>query len=73
MKVRYSSKNTKTVMQTYMFLLLSQLHMAQDKFCHSLVYIVNVKKNVTKRFLHYNYIFQSDIGLVLSRSSNLNN
>ena len=38
----------KTVMQTYMYLLLSRLHMAQDKFCHSLVYIVNVK-NITKR------------------------
>ena len=44
MKVLYSSKNTKTVMQTNMYLLLSRLHMAQDKFCHSLVYIVNVKK-----------------------------
>ena len=37
-------KNTKTVMQTYMYLLLSRLHMAQDKFCHSLAYIVKVKK-----------------------------
>ena len=44
MKVLYSSKNTKTVMQTYMYLLLIRLHMAQDKFCHSLAYIVNVKK-----------------------------
>ena len=44
MKVGYSSKITNTVMQTYMYLLHSRLHMAQDKFCHSLVYIVNVKK-----------------------------
>ena len=44
MKVLYSSKNTKTVMQTYMYLFHSQLHMAQDKFCNSLVYTVNVKK-----------------------------
>ena len=27
-----------------MYLLLSHLPMAQDKFCNSLVYIVNVKK-----------------------------
>ena len=47
-KVLYSSKNTKTVMQTYMYLHLSRLHMAIDKFCHSLAYIINVK-NVTKR------------------------
>ena len=44
MKVLYSSKNTKTVMQTYMYLLLSRLHMEQDKFCNSLAYTVNVKK-----------------------------
>ena len=49
MKVLYSSKNTKTVMQTYMYLLLSQLHMAQDKCCHSLAYIVNVKKKCNKK------------------------
>ena len=63
--------------------------MAQDKFCHSLVRIVNVKKcfldhikdtncnlsaSIIILFLLYNYIFQSDIDLlVLSRSSNLNN
>ena len=40
-------KNTKIVMQTLMYLLLSHLLMAQDKFCNSLVYIVNVK-NVTE-------------------------
>ena len=41
-------QKTKTVMQTYMYLLLSHLLMAQDKFCNSLVYVINVK-NVTKR------------------------
>ena len=43
MKVLYNSKIQKNVMQTYMYLLFSRLHMAQDKFCHSLAYIVNVK------------------------------
>ena len=33
----------------------------------------NLSASIIILFLHYNYIFQSDIGLVLSRSSNLNN
>ena len=58
-------KNTKkTVMKTYMYLLLSRLHMAQDKFCHFLVYIVNVK-NITKRYT-YSAGAQSDYFLTVS-------
>ena len=64
MKVLYSSKTTKTVMQTYMYLLLSRLHMAQDKFCHSLAYIVNVKKMLQKDEIYtYSAGAQSDLVL----------
>ena len=57
-------KNTKNVMQTYMYLLLSRLHMAQDKFCHSLAYLVNVKKS-NKVEIIYTYSAGAQSDLVL--------
>ena len=46
-----------------MYLLHSRLHMVQDKFCHSLVYIVNVKMEQKDDIFTYSAGAQSDLVL----------